>query len=128
MRILTAILGIGAVIGSILGFAIAIAATIALGPLFWLPYLLIYLLLRASGLTPKQLRKKREVVKVPSVGFVDPKLFEPIPYTPPTDHAPFLAHLPDLPNPDRIEYTVTNGRLHRSVFDSGEPPTRSSLD
>lgn len=111
------------------GFAIAIAATIALGPLCWVPYLLIYLWLRVSGLTPKQLRQKRTVVRVPHVGFVDPALFAPIQHTPPTDHAPFLAHLPSPPHPDRMTFDRTTGSMRRSIFDNGEPPAGpSSLD
>lgn len=105
-------------VGSLLGFAIAIAATIALGPFFWVPYALLYLLLRGSGLTPKQLRtparaKPQATNDEPVfVGEDIALLYAPLPVPVRTAHAPWLADLP----------TVTP-----SIFDV-PPSGPSSLD
>ena len=45
--LLLAVLGVGLAAGS----ALVIVGTVALGPFFWVPYVLAYALLRASGVS-----------------------------------------------------------------------------
>lgn len=47
------------IVGVAASIALVVVCTIALGPFFWVPYLVVYLLLRASGLTPKTFNKKK---------------------------------------------------------------------
>lgn len=46
LLLLLAVLGLGLAAGA----ALIVAGTVALGPFFWVPYLLVYLVLRVSGL------------------------------------------------------------------------------
>ena len=56
MNIIRAFLVLGACFGGFLGLLIALVCTIALGPFFWVPYLLIYLALRAAGVKWSSIR------------------------------------------------------------------------
>lgn len=48
---------VATLIGIAAGVILVILGTLMLGPFFWVPYVLIWALLRVSGLTPAKLKK-----------------------------------------------------------------------
>lgn len=66
--------------GALLGVVIVVVCTVALGPLFWVPYAILYVMLRASGLTPRQLRRRPAAKHArPDPGISLPIVFVPTP-------------------------------------------------